>query len=150
MRIWKRTVKSVLTDERLREAVVALFADQRRFITGSRLGSRGKLWFEIDKERPVGPALARLLEEIDRLGTLSKAVASIRISYEHAWSLIKEAETNLGKKLVVPLEGSSGGGRSELSPDGHRLLDIFRRINSEVPGHGEPHQTDELDPELEI
>lgn len=149
MRIWKKTFKSVLTDEKLREAVCALFADQKRFIAGSKLGARGKLWFEVDEQHSFSPGLARLLEEVDRLGCLSKAVDSIRISYEHAWNLIREAESNLGKKLLIPKAGNAEGGLCELSDDGRKLLEIYRRVNAEVGGRPEANPAEEYDPELD-
>ena len=42
------------------------------------------------------------------------------------------AERHFGKTLINRRTGGSSGGGSTLSPDGLRMLDIFRKLNDEV------------------
>jgi len=76
--------------------------------------------------------LARLLDLVDRFGTLTHAAREARMSYRYAWNLIKEAEAHLGTSMILTQPGGTGGGHSALSAEGRRLLDTFKRLSSEV------------------
>lgn len=93
---------------------------------------RTKVWFAIGDLHAFGSGLARLLKNIDRYGTLSRSAQETGMSYRHAWNLIKNAEGHLQKRLIVKYPGGLGGGRSELSKDGRRLLKAFRHLNHDV------------------
>lgn len=61
-----------------------------------RLNARCKLWFSSkDAEGVFGDGKWRLLEAIDRTGSLSAASESLRISYRKAWGDLKKAQDNL-------------------------------------------------------
>jgi molybdate transport repressor ModE-like protein len=93
---------------------------------------RTKVWFTTGNRHAFGDGLARLLENVDRYGTLRRSATETGMSYRHAWNLIKNAETHLRKRLVVKYPGGVGGGRSELSRDGRRLLKAFHHLTRDV------------------
>jgi molybdate transport system regulatory protein len=93
---------------------------------------RTKVWFTIDSRYAFGVGLARLLQNIERYGTLSRSARETGMSYRHAWNLIENAESHLRKRLIVKYQGGVGGGRSELSPNGRCLLKAFRHLNQDV------------------
>jgi len=93
---------------------------------------RTKVWFTTGDRHAFGAGLARLLDNIDRYGTLRRSARETGMSYRHAWNLIKNAETHLRKRLIVKYQGGVGGGRSELSRDGRRLLKAFHYLNRDV------------------
>jgi len=93
---------------------------------------RTKAWLATGNRHAFGDALARLLENVDRYGTLRRSANETGMSYRHAWNLIKNAETHLQKRLVVKYPGGVGGGRSELSRNGRRLLRAFHHLNQDV------------------
>jgi len=99
---------------------------------GSRLTIRSKVWLVANESRAFGTGLASLLENIDQFGSLTRAARQAGMSYRYAWKLIKDAERHVGTRLTVPHPGGSGGGGSDLSPEGRRLLVAFRRISREV------------------
>ena len=68
--------------------------------------------------KPLDPRLAPLLAEIARTGSLSKAVAALRVSYRNAWGLLGKTGRTLGQPLVV-LEKGRG---ATLTPFGSNLL----------------------------
>jgi molybdate transport system regulatory protein len=93
---------------------------------------RTKVWLTTGNRHAFGDGLARLLENVDRYGTLRRSANETGMSYRHAWNLIKNAETHLRKRLVVKYPGGVGGGRSELSRNGRRLLKAFHHLNQDV------------------
>ncbi len=109
----------------------------RRGSTGKRGGAaravaRTKVWFEVGGSHVFGRGLARLLESVDRLGTLRAAAGEVKMSYRYAWELIRVAERHLGKALIVRRAGGLRGGASALTADGEHMLGVFRRLNEEV------------------
>lgn len=131
-RDWMNVLRAKLESVELREAICQLLIEQKRFVSLSGLSVRSKVWFVAGGEHVFGSGLAELLENIDRLGSLSGAAKVTRISYRRAWDLIKGAEKHLGESLIVPHPGGAGGGGSRLSPAGRRMLDVFKQINAEV------------------
>ncbi|HUW56764.1 MAG TPA: LysR family transcriptional regulator [Planctomycetota bacterium] len=132
IREWKHVLRERLTDLRLRETVCDLLAEQKRFIAGASPAVRTKVWFTVGDMHAFGSGLARLLESIERSGTLSAAAEDARMSYRHAWKLLKNAEKHLGEQLILPQAGGAHGGRTTLTDNGRRLLDVFQRLNREV------------------
>ena len=137
VRHWKHVLRARLSDDAVRERVYELLAEQKRFAGKPGLSVRSKVWFVADDQHAFGSGLTNLLERIDRLGTLTGAARSSNMSYRRAWDLIEDAERHLGKKLVIPRSGGLGGGGSVLSPEGRRLLDVFKRVDREVAGYAD-------------
>jgi molybdate transport system regulatory protein len=132
VRAWKRVLRGKLADRAAREAICDLLAEQNRFLGKSSPAVRTKVWFVLGEEHTFGVGLASLLENVDHHGTLRQAARAARISYRRAWDLIKSAEKHLGKPLLVARPGGAGGGWSTLSPDGRRMLSVFKRVNADV------------------
>lgn len=93
---------------------------------------RTKVWIETAGSRVFGSGLARLLENIERFGSLRRAADEAGMSYRYAWNLIGAAEDDLRTRLIIRRTGGSGGGGSALSAEGRRLLGIFRALSREV------------------
>ncbi len=137
VRQWRKALRGKLDDPRLRDAVCGAFSEQKRHLFGRDLAVRSKVWFVCGGEHVFGPGLARLLEGVDRHGTLREAARLANMSYRHAWKEIRAAEMRLGRQLILPHRGGVGGGRTELSADGRRLVDLFRRVTEEVERHAD-------------
>ena len=145
VRRWRRTLLGKGVDQPLCDKVCELFDQQKKFLSRSRLEVRTKLWFVMGDGLTFGSGLAVLLDQIDRCGSLSDAARRARISYRHAWNLIKTAETNLGAPLICSSVGGAGGGCSTLSDQGRRLLDLFDRLNHEVAAYADRQFAARLD-----
>ncbi len=82
---------------------------------------RSKLWLE-NKGKVFGDGPAELLEKVDRMGSLRKAAADMKMSYRQAWDLIRMLEKNLGFSLMERQTGGSQGGGSSLTEEGRALM----------------------------
>lgn len=110
---------------------------RRRTPAGESLAIRSKVWFVMDEGHAFGAGLASLLALVHRHGTLSQAARSAGMSYRYAWSLIKNAEKHLGAPMTRTQPGGVGGGRTELSPGGRRILEGFEKLSQEVTAFAE-------------
>ncbi len=79
-----------------------------------------------------GPGQARLLEEIDRTGSLQQACAQMGMSYSKGSRLMKTMEKELGMILVERHSGGFGGGGAALTEDGRAFLSRYRQMVKEV------------------
>ncbi|HHG74111.1 MAG TPA: LysR family transcriptional regulator [Persephonella sp.] len=90
-----------------------------------------KVWLEKDKDIVMGLGRDKLLREIDRLGSISKAAKEVGMSYKKAWSFIKAMEKRLGIKLIQTQRGGKGGGGAVLTKEAKNLLNEFEKITKE-------------------
>ncbi len=136
-RNWKRILRTKVPDAAVRDKVCDILADQKQYVSTPGLTVRSKVWFVAGDEHAFGAGLTSLLENIDRLGTLTGAARASKISYRRAWDLIKSAEKHLGRRIIIPQTGGVGGGGSVLAPHGRRLLEVFKRVNQEVADYAD-------------
>ncbi len=88
---------------------------------------RYKFWFESSHGYVFGKGAYQLLKAIDEGGSISKAAESLSMSYRHAWGIIKEAERNMGKKLVISIRGGRSGGETKLTKYGQHLVSEYEK-----------------------
>jgi len=84
----------------------------------------------IGDEIAVGPGKIALVEAIERTGSLTAAAKSMDMSYRRAWLLLDELNRSLGQPAVVAARGGTGGGGSEVTDSGRRLVMLYRRIEA--------------------
>lgn len=106
-----------------------------------RLGIADNIFF--------GSGKARLMETIERSGSLQEACKEMGLSYSKGSRMIKNTERQLGIRLVERWTGGSGGGGSRLTGEGKDLLrryqELSRRVQADTeqvfpeyfPGEGE-------------
>lgn len=94
-----------------------------------RLYTRSKIWLEDENGNVVfGLGRYRMLEAIDRLGSLNAAARELNMGYRALWARIHATEERLGRELLFKKKGGSSGGGSQLTPLARSLLDQFEAI----------------------
>lgn len=73
-----------------------------------------------------------LLHEIMQSGSLSGAAKKLKISYQHAWTMIDEMNRDAPSPIVIKQRGGVNGGGAEISSYGERILREYRQIEAEV------------------
>lgn len=73
-----------------------------------------------------GPGPQQLLEMVEESQNFREACGKMGISYSKGWKMIEKAEEALGYTLVERSKGGSERGSSKLSPEGVRLLELYR------------------------
>jgi len=93
---------------------------------------RSKVWLEKDGKLSFGAGKAAILEAVERTGSLSAAARELNMSYRHAWSAIRAAETRLGRRLLVVRRGGARRGGAALTPYAKELVREFGRMEEQV------------------
>ncbi len=92
-----------------------------------------KLFIDSDSPEGVfGDGRWRLLMEIDRLGSISRAADSLGRGYRKAWGDIRSAERSLGRPLVKKKRGGANGGATELTSFGRELIEAWAKYRMRV------------------
>jgi molybdate transport system regulatory protein len=89
---------------------------------------RSKIWVEDAHGKVVfGLGRYRILEAVQRLGSLQAASKELKMSYRAIWARISATEKRLGKALMIREPRGS-----RLTPLGETLLKQFKRISQIV------------------
>ena len=79
-----------------------------------------------------GPGVAELLRRVEEHHSLRAAANSMCMAYSKAWTVIKNAETALGFRLLVSSTGGRNGGGATLSPEAKKLLTAYEEYCAQV------------------
>lgn len=94
----------------------------------TELQPRSKVWLNLAGRPVFGDGKARLLEEVDRAGSLAAAAKALGMSYRGLWGRLRGMERRLGMKLLERQTGGRGGGGSRLTAEARDLLQRYRRF----------------------
>ncbi len=89
---------------------------------------RGKIWIESENGTFLGMGRAELLEKIKEYKSISKAAKALNISYKKAWDLIESMNRQAKSPVVITKVGGKGGGGTELTPEGEKILKQFKEL----------------------
>jgi molybdate transport system regulatory protein len=81
---------------------------------------------DLSNGKHIGPGKIALLEAIRAEGFILPASKHFGMSYRHAWLLVREINTTLGKPVVATTRNRGGG--AELTPVGEQIVEVYRRI----------------------
>ncbi|MEX2564730.1 MAG: LysR family transcriptional regulator [Cyclobacteriaceae bacterium] len=86
---------------------------------------KGRIWLETNQGHQLGPGRQKLLIAIKELGSITEAAKKMKMSYRHAWEIIKDLNPSSSQLIVEKNTGGSGGGGSQLTAEGEALLEQY-------------------------
>jgi molybdate transport system regulatory protein len=91
-----------------------------------------KLTLRVDfgSRRSIGPGKIRLLEEVDRTGSISEAGRKLGMSYRRAWLLVDDMNRCFNHAVVNARPGGSQGGGTTVTKFGAGLIRQYRAIEA--------------------
>ena len=85
---------------------------------------RSKIWIEDSRGKVIfGLGRYRILDAINRLGSMNAAAKELHMSYRAVWMRIRRSEERIGKKLIA-----RDGKGSCLTPFSENLMKQYRRL----------------------
>lgn len=110
----------------------------------SSLRLRSKIWVEDPNgEVAFGLGRLRILEALERLGSLQAAAQELKMSYRATWARISATKRRIGKPLLI--RDPKG---SRLTPLGETLLGEFDRLLKLVEATSDKLYAEVMAPEL--
>src|SRR5262245_21331962 len=96
--------------------------------------TRLTLRVDFGASRSIGPGKIRLLEAVDRTGSISQAGRALGMSYRRAWLLIDDMNKSFRHAVVSAKPGGSQGGGAVVTPFGSELIRNYRAIETAAAG----------------
>ena len=94
---------------------------------------RTKVWIDDDHDNVIfGSGRLRMLEAIDRFGSMNRAAKELNMSYRALWGRIKSTEERLGAKLVITKPGGGKGHGSVVAPAGKKFLENYKLLEDRI------------------
>ncbi|NER11871.1 LysR family transcriptional regulator [Leptobacterium flavescens] len=90
---------------------------------------KSRIWVEHKDGMFLGEGRIQLLKAIKSEGSLSKAAASLSMSYKKAWNLMDSMNKSAKEPLVVASTGGKGGGGAAITAYGEKMITAFENIN---------------------
>jgi molybdate transport system regulatory protein len=87
----------------------------------------------------IGVGKVRLLETIERTGSLSQAARDIGMSYRRAWLLIDSMNTEFDTPVISATVGGAGGGGAKLTAFGRELIGAYRGLETRLAALAAEH-----------
>lgn len=87
-----------------------------------------RIYIAEEDKHLVGDGKIRLLEAVDRLGSVNLASKEFGLSYPHAWRYIHELEEAFGIKMVDAQTGGKGGGGATLTKFAKELVIEYNKF----------------------
>ncbi len=91
-----------------------------------------KIWFEKNGKPVIGKGGAKILESIDKEGSIARAAKKLGMSYRFVWNYINRLENVLGEKVIIRERGGKFGGGSRLTKLGKDLLEKYKRVEKKL------------------
>jgi len=91
----------------------------------------GKLLIDTSLGTFLGDKRIRLLEAIDKTGSISQAAKAVPLSYKAAWDAVDDMNNVAPEPLVNRSTGGRHGGGTELTAFAHRLIAFYRALEQE-------------------
>ncbi|MFO7666710.1 MAG: LysR family transcriptional regulator [Desulfobacterales bacterium] len=94
---------------------------------------RSKVWFEDGSGGVIfGMGRLKMLEAIERKGSIQAAAKELKMSYRALWGRITATENRIGRQLLTRNIGGAAGGGSKLTPFAKILLENYRDIHKRI------------------
>ena len=87
-----------------------------------------KVWVAFTEDLKFGDGRARLLELIEKRGSLQQAAKEFEMSYRNAWGYLGQLERAAGFRFVQRAPGGGPHGGMRLTPEAKRFLARYRRF----------------------
>jgi molybdate transport system regulatory protein len=87
---------------------------------------------DFDDRCSVGVGKIRLLEAVERTGSLSQAARDVGMSYRRAWLLIDSMNAEFDTPVISATVGGSGGGGAKLTSFGGELIAAYRKLETRL------------------
>jgi molybdate transport system regulatory protein len=97
------------------------------------------LRIDFDAGRAVGPGKIKLMELIDKHGSISEAGRQMGMSYRRAWLLVDSLNRCFRAPVVASQHGGQRGGGASLTKFGHAVVQHYRAVESAAVKAGATH-----------
>jgi molybdate transport system regulatory protein len=97
----------------------------------SELKVVGSLSLGTDDQNLLSDKRIALLQSVGECGSITQAAKAVGLSYKGAWDAVDAMNSMFGEPLVVTMTGGKGGGGTQLTATGIRIVDAYSALRRE-------------------
>jgi len=97
----------------------------------SELKVVGSLSLGTDDQNLLSDKRIALLQSVGECGSITQAAKAVGLSYKGAWDAVDAMNSMFGEPLVVTMTGGKGGGGTQLTATGIRIVDAYGALRRE-------------------
>ncbi len=97
----------------------------------SELKVVGSLSLGTDDQNLLSDKRIALLQSVGDCGSITQAAKAVGLSYKGAWDAVDAMNSMFGEPLVVTMTGGKGGGGTQLTATGIRIVDAYKALRRE-------------------
>ena len=97
------------------------------------------LRIDFDGGRAIGPGKIKLMELIDKHGSIAEAGRQMGMSYRRAWLLVDSLNRCFRTPVVASQQGGQHGGGASLTEFGHAVVHHYHAVESAAVKAGATH-----------
>lgn len=101
-------------------------------LLGKSISIRVRVWIDSDNKPLLGWGRVKLLEEIRKTGSISKAAKTLEMSYRQAWEHVKNMNENAREPFVIAISGGKNGGGAQVTPFGLKAIAAFKKLEKAI------------------
>jgi molybdate transport system regulatory protein len=116
-----------------------LTGSDRRSQSSRKAMPRLTLRIDFDGARAVGPGKIKLMELIDKHGSISEAGRQMGMSYRRAWLLVDSLNRCFHTPVIASQLGGRQGGGASLTEFGHAVVHHYRAVEHAAVKAAAPH-----------
>jgi len=90
-----------------------------------------RLWINNGDDPFLAKGRVELLKLVAQTGSISAAAREMKMSYKKAWEMIDSMNQGAGKPLVSRVSGGKGGGGTEVTKEGQRMIVTYDKLVAE-------------------
>jgi molybdate transport system regulatory protein len=99
---------------------------------------------------PIGRDRISMLEAVADHGSITQAAKALGFSYKAVWDGVNAINNLLPRPALIAQAGGRGGGGAELTDDGRRLIQAFRRLEDKLSRISQAIAEDGLDEHTDL
>lgn len=93
---------------------------------------KGRVWLEKDGELYLGWGRIKLLENIDKLGSISSAAQAMGLGYRNAWLWVQSMNRLAPSPLIEVVTGGAGGSHAKLTDEGRKAMAEYKELHDKM------------------
>lgn len=100
-------------------------------MNAQKLTISGRVWIHSANNASLGKGKIKILEGIIKFGSLRQTALDMKMSYQQAWKIVNELNSDFENEVVILQRGGRDGGQAIVTEYGLKLLKNYNSIQKE-------------------
>ncbi|MEZ4908302.1 MAG: LysR family transcriptional regulator [Saprospiraceae bacterium] len=100
-------------------------------MNSNKLIISGRVWINSSNQASLGKGKIKILEGIIKFGSLRQAALDMKMSYQQAWKIVNELNSDFENEVVILQRGGKDGGKAIVTDFGLQMLAFYNSLQKD-------------------